>query len=70
MHMDTQPFVPLLLRAYDTQLHSLRYPSHSLLTAFRRFLSHPKVSAGSHSQLWHDLYKSFAQERQFGMLLR
>lgn len=65
--MDTQPKdVPLLLPvllSYDAELSTLQYPSHCLLTAFRKFLLHTKVSHSEHSLLWRDLYFSFAQHK-------
>lgn len=73
MHMDTQPKdVPMLLPvliAYDAELHTLQYPSHSLLNAFERFLMHTKVSQGTNSQRWYDLYRSFAQQKRFAAAL-
>lgn len=69
MHMDTQPKdVPLLLPvllAYYVELHTLQYPSHSLLNAFEKFLHHTKVSQGTNSHLWYDLYRSFGQQKRF-----
>jgi hypothetical protein len=68
MHMDTQPKdVPLLLPvllAYDVELSTLGYPSNSLLNAFKKFRRHAKVSQGTNSQLWYDLYLSFARQKR------
>jgi hypothetical protein len=69
LHMDTQPkdvsaLLPVLL-SYDAELHTLQYPSHYLLSAFRKFLLHSKVSQSSNSQRWHDLFLSFAQYKSF-----
>ena len=68
LHMDTQPKdVPLLLPvllAYDAELRTLQYPSNSLLNAFESFRRHAKVSEGTNSQLWYNLYRSFAQHKR------
>lgn len=68
LHMDTQPRdVPLLLPvllAYDAELHTLQYPRNSLLNAFESFRRHAKVSEGTNSQLWYNLYRSFAQHKR------
>jgi hypothetical protein len=68
--MDTQPKdVPLLLPvllSYDAELSTLQYPSHYLLTAFRKFISHSKVLSSGNVSLWRDLYFSFAQQKAAG----
>ncbi len=67
MFMDTQPKdVPLLLPvllSYDAELRTLQYPSHYLLSAFRKFISHSKVLCSGNVMLWRDLYFSFAQQK-------
>jgi hypothetical protein len=67
IHMDTQPKdVPLLLPvllSYDAELSTLQYPPHYLLGAFKKFLSHAKVSDSENASLWRDLYYSFAQHK-------
>jgi hypothetical protein len=67
LHMDTQPkdvhlLLPVLL-GYDAELSTLQYPSHYLLSAFRKFLLHTKVSRGTNSQQWRDLFCSFAEHK-------
>jgi len=67
MHMDTQPkdvhlLLPVLL-SYDAELKTLQYPNHYLMSAFRKFLLHAKVSRGTNSQQWRDLYCSFAEHK-------
>ena len=67
LHMDTQPKdVPLLLPvllSYDAELSTLQYPDHYLLRAFRKFLSHAKVSDSENYTLWRGLYCSYAQHK-------
>jgi hypothetical protein len=68
MFMDTQPkdvllLLPALL-SYDAELRTLQYPSNYLVSAFRKFLSHAKVSKSDNSLLWRELFELFRQHQR------